>query len=113
MIELAVMNRRFCKYSPQAIAAAAAILSRQYSLQGIGSQNVSCWKATLLKSAQVDVHKELAPCTAALAKLHASEHGRTYRFVNKKYMWQGLHMVAKIKPNPPVDAAQFVAYLTE
>jgi len=113
LIELAVLNSGFAKFSPQAVAAAATVLSRQYISQGIRYQNIPYWKEKLLRCSRLDVATELAPCTAALAKLHASEHGRTYRFVNKKYMWQGLHMVAKIKPNPPVDAAQFVAYLTE
>jgi len=112
MIELAVMNGGFCKYSPRAIAAAATILSRQCLKQGTGHQNVACWKAILLKSAHVDVLKELAPCTAALSWLHVAEHGRAYRFVNKKYMWDGLQTVAKVKPNPPADAAHFVAYLS-
>jgi hypothetical protein len=111
MIELAVMNGGFYKYSPQAIAAAATILSRQYLMQGISDQNMACWKAKLLKCAQVDVLEELAPCTAALSRLHVVEHGRSHRFVNKKYMWHGLHMVAKLKPNPPADALHFGAYL--
>jgi len=106
------MNGGFCRYSPQAIAAAATILSRQYLAQGIGYQAIECWKAKLLKCAQVDLLKELAPCTAALSRLHVAEHGRAYRFVNKKYMWQGLHAVAKVRPNPPADALHFVAYLS-
>jgi len=113
LLELAVLNGGFSKYSPQAIAAAATVVSNQYRSQGIGSQNILGWKKNLLRCTRLDVATELAPCAAALARLHASEHGRTYRFVNKKYMWQGLHMVAKLKPNLPVDAAQFVAYLTE
>jgi len=113
LVELAVLNGGFTKYSPQAIAAAATVLSRQYISQGIGCQNTPCWKEKLLRCTRLDVAADLAPCTAALARLHASEHGRAYSFVNKKYMWQGLHMVAKIKPNPPVDAAQFVSYLME
>jgi len=113
LLELAVLNGGFSKYSPQAIAAAATVVSNQYRSQGIGSQNILGWKKNLLRCTRLDVATELAPCTAALARLHVSEHGRAYRFVNKKYMWQGLHMVAKLKPNLPVDAAQFVAYLTE
>jgi len=113
LIELAVLSGGFAKYSPQEIAAAATVLSRQYMTQGITCVNTPCWKEKLLRCTRLDVATELAPCTAALARLHASEHGRTYRYVNGKYMWQGLYMVAKIKPNPPVDAAQFVAYLTE
>jgi len=113
LIELAVMNCGFMKYSPQAIAAAATVLSRQYISQGIRYQNIPCWKEKLLQCAHLDVATELAPCAAALSRLHVSEFGHAYRFVNKKYMWQGLHMVAKIKPNPPADAAHFVTYLTE
>jgi len=110
LIELAVMNGGFCKYSPQAIAAAAVILSRQYLSQGIGYQNIESWKAKLLRCAHIDT-EELIQCTAALSRLHVVEQGRPYRFVNKKYMWHGLHMVAKLKPNPPVDAQHLTAYL--
>jgi len=112
LTELAVMSGGFTHYSPQAIAAAATVLSKQYASQGIGYQNVYCWKGKLLKCSGLDVATELAPCAAALSKLHAAEHGREYRFVNKKYLWHGLHMVAKIKPNPPADAASFAAYLS-
>jgi len=112
LTELAVMNGVFSQYSPQALAAAAAVLSRQYTSQGIGCKNMQNWKGNLLHCSRLDVTTELAPCVAALSRLHAAEHGREYRFVNKKYMWHGLHMVAKIKPNPPADVGYFAAYLS-
>jgi hypothetical protein len=112
LTELAVMNGSLSWYPPQAIAAAATVLSRQYSSQGIGYQNIHSWKEKLLQCSGLDVATELAPCVAALSRLHGAEHGRDYRFVNKKYTWHGLHMVARIKPNPPADAAFFTAYLS-
>jgi len=112
LMELAVMNSGFSIYTPQAISAAATALSRQYTPQGIGYQNLHCWKAKLLQCSRVDVATELAPCMARLSRLHAAEYGRAYRFVNKKYMWHGLHAVAKSKPNAPADAAHFAAYLS-
>mmetsp|Transcript_56335 Transcript_56335/g.111952 ORF Transcript_56335/g.111952 Transcript_56335/m.111952 type:complete len:663 (-) Transcript_56335:218-2206(-) len=111
LIELAVVDANFCKFRPQAIAAAATVLSRQYLAQGIGFQQIPCWKAKLLRAAQLDLRQELAPCAAAMSHLHAAEHGRTHRFVNKKYEWQRLHVVSKLQPNAPADAAYFVNYL--
>jgi len=111
LLELAVMDLALAQYAPQAIAAAATILSRQYASQGVGCQKVPAWKTTLLKCTQLDVSNQLAPCAAALSKLHVTEHGRRYRFVNKKYTWSRLYAVAKIKPNPPANASQFAAYL--
>lgn len=106
------MNSGFSNFSPQAISAAATVLSRQYTSEGIGYQTMGCWKAKLLLCSRVDVATELAPCMARLSALHAAEHGSAYRFVNKKYMWHGLHGVAKIKPNPPADAAHFAAFMS-
>jgi len=111
LLELAVMDRAFAKYAPQAIAAAATILSKQYASQGVSCQSMPAWRTTLLKCTQLDVASQLAPCTAALSKLHLTEHGRCYRFVNKKYTWSRLHAVAKIKPNPPAGTNDFAAYL--
>jgi len=112
LIELAAIDSAFLEYRPQAIAAAAAVLSRQYLAQGISIQHIPCWKAKLLRCAHVDLQQELAPCAAAMARLHVSEHGRPSKFVNRKYEWARLHMVAKITPNPPPDAAFFVSYLS-
>jgi len=112
LVELAVISSDFMQYRPQAIAAAATILSRQYLSQGIGFQNIPCWKAKLLRCTHLDLERELAPCTADMSRLHASEHECTSKFVNRKYEWTRLHMVAKINPNPPSDAAFFVSYLS-
>lgn len=111
LLELAVMDIALAQYAPQAIAAAATVLSRQYASQGVGCQSVPAWRTTLQKCTQLDVASQLAPCTAALSKLHVTEHGRCYRFVNKKYTWSRLYAVAKIKPNPPANTTHFAAYL--
>lgn len=113
LIELAAIDPDFRIYRPQTIAAAAAVLSRQYLSQGITVQHVPGWKARLLRCARVDLQAELAPCAAAMARMHAMEHGHRSKFVNVKYEWARLHMVAKIAPNSPPDAASFVAYLLE
>jgi hypothetical protein len=112
LIELAATDSSFLKHRKQATAAAAAVLSRQYLSQGIAVRHISHWKAKLLRCAHVDLRSELAPCCAAMAQLHASENGRPKRFVSAKYTWARLHMVAKIPPNPPADAAFFVQYLS-
>mmetsp|Transcript_44549 Transcript_44549/g.132993 ORF Transcript_44549/g.132993 Transcript_44549/m.132993 type:complete len:385 (-) Transcript_44549:95-1249(-) len=112
LIELAVISSEFTHYRPQAIAAAATVLSRQYLSQGIGFQNIPCWKAKLLRCTHLDLQTELAPCAADMSRLHSSEHGCNSKFVNRKYEWTRLHMVAKINPNPPSDAAFFVSYLS-
>jgi len=70
------------------------------------------WKARLLRYARVDLDTELAACTAALARLHASEQCKPQKFVNRKYSWARLHMVARIQPNPPGDASFFSAYMS-
>lgn len=113
LIELAAIDAEFLSYRPQALAAAAAVLSRQYISKGVGIQNVPGWKAKLRRGMQADLYKELAPCAAAMARMHAAEHGRRDKFVNVKYEWARLHLVAKIVPNPPQDAAFFVNYLLE
>jgi len=112
LIELAVIDSEFTQYRPQAIAAAATVLSRQYLSQGIGFQHIPGWKAKLLRCSYLDLRGELAPCAAAMARLHASQHGISGKFVNRKYEWPRLHMVAKVKPNPPADAAFFESYLS-
>jgi len=113
LIELSAIDPDFRIYRPQTIAAAAAVLSRQYLSQGISVQHVPGWKARLLRCARVDLKSELAPCAAAMARMHALEHGHRSKFVNVKYEWARLHMVAKIAPNSPPDAESFVTYLSE
>jgi len=113
LIELSAIDPDFRVYRPQTIAAAAAVLSRQYLSQGISVQHVPGWKARLLRCARVDLKSELAPCAAAMARMHALEHGHRSKFVNVKYEWARLHMVAKIAPNSPPDAESFVTYLSE
>jgi len=112
LIELAAMDKLVFVYRPQAVAAAAAVLSRQYVPQGIAVRFMLRWKTKLLQCAHVDLERELAPCVAAMARLHATQHSRTNIFVNTKYEWARLHRVAKITPNLPLDAAFFVGYLT-
>lgn len=112
LIELAAIDSTFLGYRKQAIAAAATILSRQYLSQGIAVRQISSWKAKLLRCAHVDLREELAPCTAAMSRLHNAEHSRSKKFVNKKYSWARLHMVAKIPPNPPADTNWFIEYLS-
>lgn len=111
LIELAAINAEFLVYRPQVLAAAAAVLSRQYLTQGIGIQHVPGWKARLLRCSQADIQSELAPCAAALARLHAQEYGRRDKFVNVKYEWARLHGVAKISPNAAPDALFFASYM--
>lgn len=111
LIELAVIDHTFIEFRPQTIAAAAAILSRQYLSQGTRIQHIPRWKSKLLRCAQVDLQAELAPCAAAMGRLHASEYSRPNKFVNKKYEWARLHMVAKIMPNHSFDADFFMKYM--
>jgi len=109
LIEVAAIDDRFLVYRPQTIAAAAAVLSRQYLPHGVTVRHALDWKVRLLRCACLDLHEELAPCLAALAQLHASFHGRATAFVNKKYAWARLHMVSKIVPIFPPDEAFFVS----
>lgn len=111
LIELAAIEAAFLEFRPQVVAAAAAVLSRQYLSQGISVRHMPHWNVKLLRCAHVDLRHELAPCIASLARLHARQQGRASMFVNKKYEWERLHMVAKLTPNPPADAAFFVNYL--
>jgi G2/mitotic-specific cyclin 1/2 len=113
LIELAAIDSAFLTYRPQVIAAAAAVLSRQYLAYGINVKQVPSWKAKLLRCAHVDLQSELAPCISALSHLHVAEQSQHNKFVNRKYSWARLHMVAKIPPNAPADAAFFAAYLLE
>merc|ERR1719454_1226751 len=48
LIELAAIDSGFLAFRPQAVAAAAAVLSRQYLSQGISVRHIPCWKAKLL-----------------------------------------------------------------
>jgi hypothetical protein len=113
LIELAVTDSSFLVYRPQVVAAAAAVLSRQYLAYGIPVKQVASWKAKLLRCAHVDLYNELAPCISALSHLHAADQSQQNKFVNRKYSWARLHMVAKIPPNLPGSPAFFAAYLQE
>lgn len=112
LIEISSIDSAFLTYRPQAIAAAAAVLSQQYASQGVGVRHIPGWKAKLLQCAHVSLKQELAPCIAAMMRVHAAIHARPNTFVNKKYAWARLHTVAKIPPNQPTDASFFVAYLS-
>jgi hypothetical protein len=112
LIELAALDSSFLEFRPQAVAAAAAVLSRQYASQGINRCHMPHWKAKLLRCAHLDLRQELAPCAAAMSRLHAAQHSHVANiFVNKKYEWSRLHSVAKLRPNPPSHMAYFVSYL--
>lgn len=110
LIEIAALDAAFLEFRPQAIAAAAAILSRQYSSQGISVPQTPQWKKKLLQGAHVDLQHELAPCAAAMSCLHCAAQADL--FVNRKYQAARLHRVAKVKPHLPCPAAYFVDYLT-
>merc|ERR1719203_1013809 len=45
LIELAALDASFLEFSPQAVAAAAAVLSQQYSSQGVNARSVPHWRA--------------------------------------------------------------------
>jgi hypothetical protein len=110
-IELAALDSIFLVFRPQVVAAAAAVLSRQYVAQGVSVKQTVGWKAKLLRCAQVELMSELAPCIAAMANLHASKHHEKNSFVNRKYSWETLHSVAKIPPNAPADVSAYANYL--
>ncbi|CAK0841161.1 unnamed protein product [Prorocentrum cordatum] len=112
LIELAALDSAFLAFRPQATAAAAAVLSRQYAAQGVSVKRTPGWKAKLLQYAEVDLQTELARCIATMASLHASKQPELNNFVNRKYLWNTLHSVAKVKPNMPVDASFYVGYMT-
>jgi len=111
LIELAALDSAFLTFRPQAVAAAAAVLSRQYVAQGVSVKQTPCWKAKLLRCAQVELEAELAVCIATMASLHASKQGRQDNFVNRKYSWETLHSVAKIPPNLPLEASRYSEYM--
>lgn len=112
LVELVAVEGSFLEFGPRAVAAAAAVLSRQYLSQGISVRHMSRWKTKLLRCAQIDLQHELAPCAAEMGRVHAARHSRANMFVNIKYEWARLHMVAKLRPNPPCDASYFVTYLS-
>lgn len=111
MIELAITCGLSRKFPPQAVAAAAALLSRRYSTQGVGVPTMPRWKTKLLRCAQIDVRRVWAPCTSALAQLHASNCRNAALFVNRKYSWHRFHGVSRIRPNIPFDSEFYAKYL--
>jgi len=111
LVELAAIDSACRTYRPQAIAAAAAVLSRHYAAQGISIRQMPRWKTKLLLCAQVDMRRELAPCIVAMSRMHKALHGREDLFVNKKYEWARLHKVARLVPNAPTDISYYVNFL--
>jgi len=111
LLELAAVDSTFRAERPQTVAAAAAVLSRQYVAQGVNIRQMPRWKTKLLRCVQADLRHELAPCVAAMSRLHARQQPRQELFVNKKYEWARLHRVATLKPNAPMDAAYFERYM--
>merc|ERR1712186_4318 len=45
LIEISSIDSAFLMYRPQAVAAAAAVLSQQYASQGVGVRHIPGWKA--------------------------------------------------------------------
>lgn len=112
LVEIAALDPSFLKFRPQVVAAAAAILSRQYVSQGIEVRSMPHWKARLLRCIGLDVRQELASCTAAMSKLHAAQQPEwKSMFVHQKFMSSRLGSVAKLKANPPADATFFEHYM--
>mmetsp|Transcript_9800 Transcript_9800/g.28460 ORF Transcript_9800/g.28460 Transcript_9800/m.28460 type:complete len:568 (+) Transcript_9800:89-1792(+) len=111
LIELAALDANFRLQRPQTIAAAAAVLSRQYIAQGVSVRSMPRWKARLLRCVGADLRQEIAPCIAAMSQLHAAQGTRSDLFVTKKYEWARLHRVANLHPNAPADAAHFEGYM--
>lgn len=112
LVELTALDAAFLDFRPQAMAAAAAVLSRQYVSQGIEVPHTPRWKMMLLQSSHVDLQLELAPCAAAMSRLHATQATYADLFVNKKYQSARLHTVAQLRPHSPCDAAYFANYLS-
>nr|USW07993.1 G2/mitotic-specific cyclin-7 [Crypthecodinium cohnii] len=111
LIELATIDQGFLRFRPQAVAASAAVLSRQYSARNVPVRQMPRWRKKLLRCSNVDLEAELAPCLAAMSRLHVMQHGRSSMFVNKKYEWSRLHAVARIEPNEPQPARSWVLYM--
>jgi len=111
LIELAIVHCFVFEFRPQVVAAAAAVLSRQYFSQGVNVPFMTRWRAKLLRCSHVDIHQELAPCISALAQLHALQHGQENLFVNKKYSWARFHNVARLAPVAPLDVISYAQYL--
>jgi len=111
LVELAALDASFLEFRPQAVAASAAILSRQYSSQGVDVRSVPHWKARLLRSAGVDVRRELAPCAALLSRVHAAQLQAKSMFVHQKFDSPRLHSVARLRANPPAGTSFFEVYM--
>jgi hypothetical protein len=112
LVELAALDPAFLEFRPQAVAAAAAVLSRQYQSQGIEVRSVPHWKARLLRCADMDLRRELAPCAAAMSQLHAAQpRAAKNLFVHQKFESPRLHSVARLQANPPTDVKFFEVYM--
>jgi len=114
IVELAIVHCFGLEFRPQVIAAAAAALSRQYLSQGAQKPPTTTWKKRLLRCAHVDLHRELAPCAVALARLHGALHRQPNMFVNRKYALARFHSVAGLAPAlAPPDVAAYARYLQD
>jgi len=111
LIELATIHCFALEFRPQTIAAAAAVLSRQYVAQAARRPQTDGWKRRLLRCAHVDLLKELAPCTHALAQLHAAQHNQPDLFVNRKYSLARFHAVVRIVAIPAPTPAFYAQYM--
>lgn len=112
LVELAALDASFLAFRPQAVAAAAAVLCRQYASQGVGVRSMPNWRAKLLRSAGVDLRQELAPCAALLSRLHATQQPQGKQmFVHQKFTSPRLSAVARLRANPPADISFFEHYM--
>jgi len=114
LVELAAAKPAFLEFRPQVVAAAAAVLSRQYVSQGVGVRTVPEWKSKLLRCADLDLRRELAPCAALLSRWHAAQRPKVQPlFVHQKFTSSKLSAVARLRANPPAEAAFFVQVMTD
>jgi len=110
LLELSAVDCLSLEYGVQAIAAAAAVISFEYFGTGTGGRPRLNWRSKLIRSVGVDVEGELAPCIAAMARLHSSSY-EAVRYCNLKYEDIRLCSVAQIKPNPPKDLSYYIEFL--
>jgi len=114
LAELSALDAQFLGFSPQVVAAATIVLSQQYTSQGVDVRSMPHWKDRLLRCSGVDMRSELAPCAAAMSRLHAELQPKTgSTFVHKKYKSSRLCAVARLIANPPAEAPFFEKYMAE
>lgn len=110
LMELAVIHSFSLDFRPQVIAAAAVVLSHLHASRELPDRGAS-WRTELFRYGHIDVQQELAPCTTAMALLHASKQPDGGLLVNQKYSQARFHTVGWILPRPACDAAFLAKYL--